>query len=371
MFICGSLDPMGRALQGMLVRVRTRRAFLTAAGVAASGTMLALPEKKPLPTAAAPVPMVKPLALKVGDTVGLITPSSYIFDLWDLETVPPRLASLGLKCKFGRNVRARRGYLAGSDDERLADLHAMFADPEVAAVFCLGGGYGTERLLDRIDYGLIRKNPKIFLGLSDITGLHLAFGKMARLVTFHGPVAMSKLAPWTLGYLQKALFAPEPIGPIDNPPETDPLSPEFPRHTVVPGRARGQTVGGNLTLISTTMGTPYEVDTKGKILLLEDTGEAPYRVDRMLVQLALAGKLADAAGIVWGTCTECEPSRSSFEINLSMSELLDDLLGNLGKPVLAGLVFGHTKEKATIPLGVEAELDATAKTFAIVEAATV
>lgn len=175
---------------------------------------------------------------------------------------------------------------------------------------------------------------------------------------------------WDLGSFKKALFTPEPIGMIDNPPESDPLSPDFPRHTVAPGRARGQTVGGNLTLISTTMGTPYEIDTRGKILLLEDTGEAPYRIDRMLVQLKLAGKLADAAGIVWGTCTDCAPLRSSFEINLSLSELLDDLLGSLGRPVLAGLVFGHTKEKATIPLGVEAELDATGKTFAIVERAT-
>ncbi|MGE5277657.1 MAG: S66 peptidase family protein [Acidobacteriota bacterium] len=338
------------------------------AGLAAGGSFAALPERKAA-AAPAPPPMVKPRALKPGDTVGLIAPSSYVFELWDLEAIAPRLAALGLECKFGANVRARRGYLAGTEDERLADLHAMFADPRVAAVFCLGGGYGTERLLDRIDYGLIRRNPKIFLGYSDITGLHLAFGKLARLVTFHGPVALSALPEWTLASLKKALFSSEPIGAIDNPPEPDPLSPEFPRHTVSPGRTRGQTVGGNLTLISTTMGTPYEIDAKGKILLLEDTGEAPYRIDRMLVQLKLAGKLADAAGIVWGTCTDCAPSRSSFEINLSMSELLDDLLGNPGKPVLAGLVFGHTKEKATIPLGVEAELDATAKTFRIVEAA--
>lgn len=338
------------------------------AGLAAGGSLAALPERKEA-AAPAPPPMVKPRALKPGDTVGLIAPSSYVFELWDLEAIAPRLAALELECKFGRNVRARRGYLAGTEDERLADLHAMFADPRVAGVVCLGGGYGTERLLDRIDYGLIRRNPKIFIGYSDITGLHLAFGKLARLVTFHGPVALSALPEWTLASLKKALFSSEPIGAIDNPPEPDSLSPEFPRHTVSPGRARGQTVGGNLTLISTTMGTPYEIDAKGKILLLEDTGEAPYRIDRMLVQLRLAGKFADAAGIVWGTCTDCAPSRSSFEINLSMSELLDDLLGNLGKPVLAGLVFGHTKEKATIPLGVEAELDATAKTFRIVEAA--
>ena len=347
----------------------SRRAFLSTAGLAAGGALLAAPEKKtPAPDAA--IPRLKPRALKAGDSVGLIAPSSYIFDLWELDAVAPRLASVGLKCKFGRNVRARRGYLAGTEAERLADLHAMFEDPEVAAVFCLGGGYGTERLLDRIDYGLVRRNPKILLGYSDITGLHLALGKLAGLVTFHGPVAVSPLPEWTLGYLRKALFSAEPVGAVENPPELDPLAPAFPRHTVSPGSASGRTVGGNLTLVSTTMGTPYEIDTKGKILLLEDTGEAPYRIDRMLVQLGLAGKLADAAGIVWGTCTDCEPSRSGFEINLSMSELLDDLLGNLGKPVLAGLVFGHTKEKATIPLGVEAVLDATNRTFTLVESAT-
>ncbi|HEY1435811.1 MAG TPA: LD-carboxypeptidase, partial [Thermoanaerobaculia bacterium] len=312
----------------------------------------------------------KPRVLKAGDTVGLIAPASYIFDLWEIEEVAPRLAALGLKVKLGANVRARRGYLAGTEEQRLSDLHAAFADPEVAGVFCLGGGYGTERLLDRIDYALIRRNPKVFVGYSDITALHLAFGKFSRLVTFHGPVAMSALPGWTLEGFRKALFGTAPIGVVANPPESDPLAPEFPRHTVSPGRARGPTVGGNLTLVSTTMGTPWEIETKGRILLLEDTGEAPYRIDRMLVQLALAGKLADAAGVVFGTCTDCAPSNSSFAINLSMSELLDDLLGGLGKPVMTGLVFGHTREKATIPLGVEAELDATAKTFTILEPAT-
>jgi muramoyltetrapeptide carboxypeptidase len=348
----------------------TRRAFLTSAGLAAGGSLVALPQPKADPVPPAPGPMRRPRALKPGDTVGLIAPSSYIFDLWRIEEVAPRLAALGLKTKLGANVRARRGYLAGTEAQRLDDLHAMFADPGIAAVFCLGGGYGTERLLDRIDYDLVRRNPKIFLGYSDITALHLAFGKLARLVTFHGPVAMSALPAWTLEGFRKALFAPEPIGLVGNPPEADPLAPEFPRHTVSPGRARGQTVGGNLTLVATTMGTPYEIDTKGKILILEDTGEAPYRIDRMLVQLALGGKFADAAGVVWGTCTDCSPSNSSFEINLSLSELLEDILGGAGRPVMAGLVFGHTREKATIPLGVEAELDATARTFALVEAAT-
>jgi muramoyltetrapeptide carboxypeptidase len=316
--------------------------------------------------------MVKPRTLKPGDTVGLITPSSYVFDTWRIDLAAARLeATLGVKCRLGKHVTSRHGYMAGTEKERLEDLHAMFADSSVAGVFCLEGGYGTERLLSGIDYELLRKNPKVFLGYSDITGLHLAITRKAGLVTFHGPVATGSMPAWSLASLKKALFSAEPIGELANPPEDDQNWPSFPLHTVSPGKARGVIAGGNLTLVSTTMGTPYEIETKGKILFLEDTGEAPYRVDRMLTQLKLAGKLQEAAGIVWGTCTECTPAKSSFEVNLSMSDLLDEILGDLGKPVLAGLVFGHTKEKATIPIGVEADLDAGAKRVAILEAATV
>jgi muramoyltetrapeptide carboxypeptidase len=353
--------------------MRSRRSFLALSGLAAGGALVAGATPKPSPTPApGPRPVVKPRALKPGDTVGLVAPSSYVWDLWKFDEVAARLeGQLGLKSKLGKNVRARHGYMAGTEKERLEDLHGMFADPSVAAVFCLEGGYGTERLLPGLDTELIRKNPKIFLGYSDITGLHLAIAKKAGVVTFHGPVASSRLPAWTLASLKKALFDAKPMGELANPPEEDAYSPAFPMHTVVPGRARGPTAGGNLTLVSTTMGTPWEIDAKGKILLLEDTGEAPYRVDRMLTQLKLAGKLAEAAGVVWGTCTECAPARSGFEINLSMPELLDEILGDIGRPVLAGLVFGHTKEKSTIPIGVEAELDADAKKVTILESATV
>ena len=351
--------------------MKSRRQVLEMAALAGAG---ALAGRKPSPTptgTTATRPMVKPKALKPGDTVGLITPSSYVFDTWRIDLAAARLeASLGVKCKTGRFVKSRHGYMAGTEKERLDDLHAMFADTSVAGVFCLEGGYGTERLLSGIDYELLRRNPKILLGYSDITGLHLAITRRAGLVTFHGPVALGSMPSWSLASLKKALFSPEPIGELANPPEDDQNWPAFPLHTVSAGKARGAIAGGNLTLVSTTMGTPYEIDARGKILFLEDTGEAPYRVDRMLTQLKLAGKLQEAAGIVWGTCTECTPAKSSFEVNLSMSDLLDEILGDLGKPVLSGLVFGHTKEKATLPMGVAAELDAGAKKVAIVEAAT-
>ncbi|HSE62213.1 MAG TPA: LD-carboxypeptidase [Thermoanaerobaculia bacterium] len=353
----------------------SRRSFLQLA----AGSAVALSCRSAVATprarraeATTPLPSpIKPRILHPGDTVGLIAPASYTFDLWRLDDAATRVRALGLEPKFGSHVRGRRGFLSGTDDERLEDLHAMFRDPGVAAVFALQGGYGTPRLLDRIDYELVRKNPKILLGYSDITGLHLAIGRRAGLVTFHGPNMIGSLPPRTLELLKKALFVPEPLGDVTNPEEADPLNAEFPLRTVSPGVARGRMVGGNLTLVSATMGTPFEIETKDRILLLEDTGEAPYRIDRMLVQLKLAGKLQQAAGIVFGTCTDCGPSRSSFELSLSLSEVLDEMLGSLGKPVLAGILFGHTKEKAIIPLGVEAELDAGAKRLTIVEAATV
>jgi muramoyltetrapeptide carboxypeptidase len=356
--------------------VRSRRSFLRVAALGAAGAVLgtrtASAKKKPKSpaTPVTPARLVKPRALKPGDTVGLIAPASYTFDLWSLDDAAARVEALGLKPKFGKYVRGRRGFLSGTDDERLADLHGMFADRSVSAVFALQGGYGTPRLLDRLDYDLIRRNPKILLGYSDITGLHLAIGRRSGLVTFHGPNMIGSLPPRTLELLKKALFVAEPIGELTNPDEADPLNLEFPLRTVTPGVARGRIVGGNLTLVSATMGTPYEIETKDRIVFLEDTGEAPYRIDRMLVQLRLAGKLQEAAGIVFGTCTDCGPGRSSFELSLSLSEVLMEQLGTLGKPVLAGLVFGHTKEKSVVPLGVEGELDATARRVTVLEAAT-
>jgi muramoyltetrapeptide carboxypeptidase len=356
--------------------VTTRRSFLhltvaSAAALSCGSALSTTGRRKSSGIPDAALPIVKPRALRPGDTVGLIAPASYTFDLWRLDDAAARVDALGLKPKFGKYVRGRRGFLSGSDDERLEDLHAMFSDADVAAVFALQGGYGTPRLLDRIDYGLIRRNPKILLGYSDITGLHVAIGRKAGLVTFHGPNMVGTLPPRTLELLKKALFVPEPLGSVTNPEEQDILNVEFPLRTVAAGVARGRMVGGNLTLVTATMGTPYEIDTRGRILLLEDTGEAPYRIDRMLVQLKLAGKLQEAAGIVFGTCSDCTPSRSSFELTLSLSEVLTEILGPLGKPVLVGLLFGHTKEKSIIPFLVEAELDAGARRLTILESATV
>jgi muramoyltetrapeptide carboxypeptidase len=246
----------------------------------------------------------------------------------------------------------------------------MFRDPEVKAVFAIRGGYGAAQLLDAIDYDLIRNHPKIFLGYSDITALHLAIQKRARLVTFHGPITLSRFTPYTQTYFRKALFETEPLGRITNPPDSDPLRPAHTLRTVRPGRARGPLTGGNLTLISTTMGTPYEIETSGRTLFLEDVDEQPYSIDRMLTQLRLAGKLSGAAGIIFGECQDCRPRdfKPSYESTLSVGEVVDEILGRLRVPVLSGLTIGHTDDQLTLPLGVMAELDADKGELIIEEA---
>lgn len=339
----------------------TRRHLLSAS--AALSALSAAPERK----------LLRPKALRPGDTVGLITPSSYVSDPDRLALAERTARYFDLVPKFGTNVRKRDGYLGGTVEERLEDLHAMFRDPEVKAVFAIRGGYGASQLLDRIDYDLIRVNPKIFLGYSDITALHLAIQKRAGLVTFHGPIVLSRFTPFTQTYFRKALFETEPIGRVTNPPDSDPLRPAHTLRTVRPGSARGPLIGGNLTLIATTMGTPFEIETAGRILFVEDVDEEPYSIDRMLTQLRLAGKLDAAAGLIFGECHDCQPRefKPSYESTLSVGEVVDDILGRLRIPVLSGLTIGHTDDQLTLPLGVMSHLDADKGELTIEEAGVV
>ncbi len=314
--------------------------------------------------------LIKPPHLKPGDVVGAITPSTPISDPDRLALVERTLRHFGLKTKWGRHVGKRSGYFGSPVEDRLDDLHAMFRDPEVKAVFCIGGGYGTQHLLDKLDYDLIRRHPKIFLGYSDITALHLAIHKNTNLVTFHGPVILSKFSEYTQQHFRRAIFETKPLGLVTNPPDNNALRPEHRLRAIRPGTASGPLIGGNLTLISTLMGTPYEPDTRGKIFFIEDIGEEPYRIDRMLTQLRLAGKFEAAAGVIFGECTDCGPNdyKPSLGSNFSLGEVLDNVLGGLKVPVLAGLTIGHTADQLTLPLGVMAALDADQGTVEIREA---
>lgn len=317
--------------------------------------------------------LIKPKALKQGDTVGLITPSTEVIDPDRLALAAKTLKYFGLRVRLGNNVGKRSVNYASSVNARLDDLHTMFADKAVDGIFAVRGGYGAGHLLDRIDYSLIRKNPKIFLGYSDITALHLAIYKRAGVVTFHGPVAVSSFSDYTQAAFRKALFDSRPLGRLSNPQEGNLLRPEHNLRTVKSGRVSGQLIGGNLSLIAATMGTDFEIDTRGKILFLEDVDEQPYSVDRMLTHLRLAGKLDSAAGIIFGECAECAPRdyKPSFASPYSLGEVVDNILGGLKVPVLYGLTIGHTADQLTLPMGVKAILDADKGYVEITEPAVI
>ncbi len=331
---------------------------------ALSGAALALPS-----TATPRPPLLKPKHLSPGDTLGLVLPAFAESTASKIDLARDQLEALGFRVKLGNNVRRQHGYFAGTDAERAADVNALFADPEVAGIVCYTGGWGTPRILPLLDYESIRKNPKVLVGYSDITALLNAVHLETGLVTFHGPVGASQLRPWSLERWKKVLMSPEPIGVLTNPPKgDDELVPRAYRAvTLRGGKARGRLVGGNLTLLSSMMGTPWAPDTAGALLLLEDVEEAPYRVDRMLTQLAQSGRLAKVAGVVFGYCTDCKATGTSF----SIEEVLRDHLLPLGVPVLTGFAFGHIGLQHTLPLGLPGTLDADAGSLTIDEAAVV
>ncbi len=337
-----------------------------------TATSLALPLVRAAATSAQPSTskLIRPKVLRAGDTIGVIAPGTAVPDPDRLALVEPTLKYFGLRAKLGRYVGQGSGYVSRTVNERLDDLHAMFRDPEVQGVFCIRGGYGSMGLLDRIDYDLIRRYPKVFVGYSDITALHLAINRQSGLVTFHGPIVLSSFTDYTQQSFRQALFDTKPAGKLTNPPERNPLRPAHPLRTIRAGMATGPLVGGNLSLVTALMGTPYEIETRGRILFLEDTGEEPYRIDRMLTQLRLAGKLAQAAGIVFGECNDCGPRdyQPSFAWDASFGEVLDQQLGAARVPAFTGLTIGHTSDQLTLPLGVQATLNADEKTLELKEA---
>jgi muramoyltetrapeptide carboxypeptidase len=309
----------------------------------------------------APAP-VRPARLAPGDMVGIVAPASLSFEASSVDVAREQLEAVGFRVKLGAHVWTKHGYFAGTDAERAADLDAMFADPEVRGIFALRGGWGTPRLLPLVQYEVVRKNPKVLIGYSDLTALLNAIHQQTGLVTFHGPNAGTTLRPYTLEHLRRALTSTEPLGTLANPPkeEDELVNRSYRTLTLRGGRARGRLVGGNLTLVAALMGTPWEIDTRGAILLLEDIEEELYRVDRMLTQLAQGDKLRLLAGVAFGRCTDCPIGEGP---SFSLEELLHEHLGSLGVPAIAGLAFGHVQKMLTLPIGLEATLDADAGTL--------
>lgn len=278
--------------------------------------------------------------------------------------------SLGFKVKPGAHLYDRDGYLAGSDAARAADLNAMFADDGVDAIWCVRGGYGASRILPALDYALMQRKPKALIGYSDITALHVAIHRHAGLVTFHGPVAFRAFTPYSLGELKRVLWTGETPVRLGGPPPFERAEGRVDWEnrvaTLVPGRARGRLLGGNLCLMTHLCGTPYFPDLRGAILFLEDVEEAYYRIDRMLTQLWLSGALAGVAGVAFGKFTNCNSS-PFFLQNRPLDDILAERCRALGVPAVSGIMVGHIEDQTTLPVGCLAELDADAGTLTLLE----
>ncbi len=336
-----------------------RRRFLRhlgAAGVASTLAPLTLSAASP-PPPRTPA-LVRPPALRQGGTIGLASPAGASYTDKGLREVEALLAERGYRTKRAPNLLATYGYLGGTDAERASDLHTLFADDEVDAILPLRGGWGCARLLGLLDYELIRAHPKVVCGYSDITSLLSGLYAQTGLVGFHGPVATSTWNPITLRYWLPAVAG----GTFEAVEPSEDLT------TITPGVAEGPLFGGNLTVLSALVGTPYFPDTTGHVLFLEDVGEEPYRIDRMLTHLALAGALGSAAAVYFGDCRNCEATQGF--VSLSLDRVLRDHLAPLGVPVWKGRMVGHVADKLTLPIGVHARVDASAGTIQTLESAT-
>jgi muramoyltetrapeptide carboxypeptidase len=324
-----------------------------------------------------------PQALKLGDTIEIIAPAKYL-DKERVTLATKRLEEMGFKVRIPKNLFRKKGFLGGSDEERAAELMAAFADPDVKAIMPGTGGYGTTRIVDTLDYEVIRRNPKILVGFSDITALHIAISQRTGLVTFHSPLPEwglgvdKNLSPFAAKWFWRAILAKEYSGqkagytifthPSDPPQPGDTmLFEDVPQPvTIRGGKARGRLIGGNLSVLHALMGTPYEMHTDDRILFLEDVGEAPYRVDRMLSTLRLAGKFDHVAGVILGQFS-ARKNEAKWDDDASIDDVLTDYFGKLNVPVVNHFPVGHVRYNATLPVGAIAELDADAQTLRLLE----
>ncbi|TAK39781.1 MAG: LD-carboxypeptidase [Lysobacteraceae bacterium] len=304
-----------------------------------------------------------PRPLQAGDTIGLVSPSAAVDERLSLQLAGEAMQALGFKVKTGEHYASRRGHLAGTDAERAGDLNAMFADPGVDGIVCVRGGSGAARLLPLLDYATIRANPKVLLGYSDITALHNALLSQAGLVSFHGPIGAGSWNEFNVDQFRRMFLQRELMVYRNVPSDAeDELVPRRNRTlTIRGGRARGELVGGNLTVLTALAGSPYLPEFAGRILFLEDVEEAPYRIDRMLTTLKLMGALDVIAGFIFGECTDCNPGAGYG--SLTLDQIFDDHIRPLGIPAYRGAMIGHIKEQFIVPVGGQVEMDADAGTF--------
>jgi muramoyltetrapeptide carboxypeptidase len=313
--------------------------------------------------------LLKPVRIEAGSTISLIAPSSPISEEKYLKALN-NINSLGFVVKPGKFVLEKTGYLAGTEKQRLEDLHSAFADPETTAVWCIRGGYGSARMLPSIKYDLIRKHSKPFIGYSDVTALHIALHQKAGLVTYHGPVAASDFTEPTVLHFRNMLMLPTFGYTVHAPKPSDLMrGDEYMPYVVVPGIAEGPLMGGNLSLLSALIGTDFAPNYAGKLVFIEDVGEKPYRIDRMLTQLLQGSNLNKAAGIMLGVFSDCvaKPDDSSW----TLKQTLIDRLAPLRIPVMYGFPFGHISDQATLPYGLVARMDTSVGALTFLETGAV
>lgn len=311
--------------------------------------------------------MIKAKHLEKGNTIGVVSPASPSDSHSEIDRAKEYLENLGYKVVIGRNVNKTKGFTAAGEQERADDINEMFERDDIDAVFVTQGGYGSAQIIDKLDFELIKRKPKIFTGFSDITSLHLAIHKYTGLVSFYSPGMArfneEELSEYTKESFFRTLGKAEPAGEIKK------VSPKNWLTTICGGAMEAPVIGGCLTLICASLGTPYEIDCKDKILFFEDVDTEPWIFDNSLSHLRNAGKLKDAAGFMIGHCENCVPFdyKPGFLCDTSLEDVLEYYLKPLGKPALYGLPMGHGEHLATLPLGVNCRLDADKKTFTVLE----
>ncbi len=316
------------------------------------------------------VKKIVPKRLSAGQTIGVVSPSGALYEAGPYDLVMEVLQAMGLRVKMSKHVADRYGHLAGQDEDRAEEINNMFKDPSVNAIICLRGGSGAARILEKIDYKAIANNPKIFIGYSDITALLLAIYARSGLVTFHGPVAISSWSSFTYDYFKRLLFEGQEVffkNPEKSPDDLVQVNDRI--RTLTPGKTSGILVGGNLSVLCGMIGSDYLPSWKDKILFLEDTDEKIYRVDRMMSQLQLSGVLRQLKGFVMGKCTDCHPGQGYG--SLTLDELLDHYIKPLKIPAFSGAMIGHIKDKFTLPVGLEVNMDADAGTIQLSQPAVI
>ncbi|WP_158976032.1 LD-carboxypeptidase [Cellulophaga sp. L1A9] len=312
---------------------------------------------------------IKPKRLKKGDTIGLIAPG-YAVKPEVLEKAKETLIKMGFIPFHTARILWNHGYFSNTDEERAADVNDMFANPNVAGILCARGGYGCTRIMHLLDYELIKNNPKVLIGFSDITALANGIYSETGLITFHGPVGSTLDDDYSIQQLENVIIHPENQLLIKNAVlKDDELlnNPEFDRYNITSGKATGKLVGGSLTLIIALIGTPQEIDFTNAIVFIEDVEEAPYRIDRMLTQLIEGATFKNAAAIMIGVCNGCDKPAASGSFTLK--EVILDRLKPLNIPAAYGMSFGHVKNNFTLPIGINATFDADKMTVKLLEKA--